>query len=76
MDPEQEVNEKGLHTIPQPGGRWANRLDGALITRHRDREDAIAAGAATAQVLAEVHVIHGEDGGVESTSDYREAPHG
>ncbi len=52
--------ESGVHTVPVDGTRWANRVDGVVVSRHRRRVEAVIAGEAMAESLGLEHSVHGE----------------
>lgn len=62
-----------VHTTLATDGRWINSLDGAEVSRHRDREAAVIAGEAIALALAAQHVVHRASGEIEHTTDFRVA---
>jgi hypothetical protein len=70
MKPATEV-----HTVPA-GPRWANTVGGRIVSRHRTREAAIAAGAAIASQLRVEHVVHSGDGDSEAPVDVAPSPPG
>ena len=53
----------GVHTVPaRTGEGWWNEVDGKVLTRHRVKEVAVAAGREIARQLEVEHTIHRGDG--------------
>lgn len=62
----------GVHTVPAPG--WLNKRDGRVISRHKHKEEAIAAGREAAKQLGEEHTIHNENGEIGEKNSYGNDP--
>lgn len=63
----------GVHTVPAEGeGRngWWNTLDGKVVSRHRLKYVAVAAGREIAKRLKVEHTIHREDGEISEKNSY------
>lgn len=66
-----------VHTVPAQGeGRngWWNTMDGKIVSRHRLKYVAVAAGRAIAKQLELEHVIHREDGEISEKNSYGNDP--
>lgn len=62
----------GVHTVPSEGPRkgWWNKVDGRILSRHRTKETAVAAGRVMAQQLEVEHHIHRSDGVITEKNSY------
>jgi hypothetical protein len=63
----------GVHTVPAEGeGRkgWWNKLDGVIVSRHKHKKVAVAAGREIARQLQLEHTIHREDGEISEKNSY------
>jgi hypothetical protein len=47
-----------VHTVPAKGATWINRISDRVLSRHRTKADAIAAGRRYARRLQAEHFIH------------------
>ncbi len=65
----------GVHTVPARVGRgWWNKLEGRVVSRHRLKREATAAGRQIARRLAVEHTIHRRDGLIAETNSYGHDP--
>ena len=65
----------GVHTVPNPNGRgWWNKYDGKVLSRHRTKDVAVAAGRAIAKQLEGEHSIHREDDAITAKNSYGNEP--
>jgi hypothetical protein len=65
----------GVHTVPSPIGRgWWNKVNGRVKSRHRVKEEAVAAGREMAKQLKVEHSIHREDGQIREKNSYGNDP--
>jgi hypothetical protein len=65
----------GVHTVPSPvGGGWWNERNGKVLSRHRVKRAAVAAGREIAKQLEEEHSIHREDGAITEKNSYGNDP--
>lgn len=65
----------GVHTVPQEGGDgWVNRRDGKVLSRHKTKEVAEAAGCEIARRLEVEHVIHREEGVITEANSHGSDP--
>ena len=65
----------GVHTAPKrEGSGWINQQDGKVLSRHRTKEVAVAAGREIAQRLKVEHTIHREDGVITEKNSYGNDP--
>ena len=65
-----------LHTLPAPAGDgsgWRNEVNGRVLSRHKEREVAAAAGEAIARQMKLSHVVHESDGSVAERDGVRVA---
>jgi hypothetical protein len=66
----------GVHTVPSPAGKgWWNKRDGKVVSRHRLKEVAVAAGKEEARRLRVEHTIHNADGEIGEKNSYGNDPH-
>ena len=59
----------GVHTQKSMTG-WENQQDGTVLSRHRKKGTAVAAGRRIAKRLATDLTVHGRDGTVLQTASY------
>ena len=66
----------GVHTVPAPEGEtgWRNKVDGDVVSRHKTKETAVAAGRAIARKLRVEHSIHRADGAITEKNSYGNDP--
>jgi len=65
----------GVHTVPSAtGSRWSNKVNGKVLSRHRSKEAAEAAGREIAKRLRVEHSIHREDGAITEKNSYGNDP--
>ena len=65
----------GVHTVPQYSAvRWANEVDGKVLSRHRTKEAAEEAGREIAKRLRVEHTIHLQDGEIGEKNSYGNDP--
>ena len=61
----------GVHTTPAATGRgWVNQSDGEVLSRHRTKVVAVAAGRAAARARRVEHTIHRMDGRIGEKNSY------
>lgn len=62
----------GVHTVPADNrpGWWWNKVDGKILSRHRNKDVAIAAGRAAAIEMGAEHTIHRGDGVITEKNSY------
>jgi Uncharacterized protein conserved in bacteria (DUF2188) len=66
----------GVHTTPAPTGRgWLNQQDGCVLSRHRTKVVAVAAGRAAARARQVEHTIHRMDGRIGEKNSYGNDPY-
>jgi Uncharacterized protein conserved in bacteria (DUF2188) len=66
----------GVHTTPVVGGTgWLNQADGCVLSRHRLKRVAVAAGRAAARARQVEHTIHRADGVITEKNSYGNDPH-
>jgi hypothetical protein len=64
-----------VHTVPREGGKgWVNKRDGTVLSRHKTKEVAVAAGREIARRLEVEHSIHREDGVITEANSYGNDP--
>ena len=64
-----------VHTVPAPSGsRWWNMFEGKVLSRHRTKELAVAAGRQSAKDLGVEHSIHRLDGVITEKNSYGNDP--
>jgi hypothetical protein len=61
--------EIGIHTQKSMTG-WENQQNGIVLSRHRQRNKAVATGRRLAKRLATELTVHGVDGSVLHTASY------
>jgi len=65
----------GVHTVPAAAGSgWWNESDGKVLSRHRTKEVAVAAGREIAKRLEVEHTIHRVDGVISEKNSYGNDP--
>lgn len=65
----------GVHTTPAvTGGGWCNQSDGRVLSRHRLKRTAVAAGRAAARAQEVEHTIHRKDGRIAEKNSYGADP--
>ncbi|MBL8998318.1 MAG: DUF2188 domain-containing protein [Gemmatimonadetes bacterium] len=65
----------GVHTVPAASAAgWWNKLDGRVLSRHRLKSEAVAAGREIARGLRVEHSIHREDGQISEKNSYGNDP--
>ena len=65
----------GVHTVPvAERSGWCNKVDGRVLSRHRLKVEAEAAGREIARRLRVEHTIHLEDGKVSEKNSYGNDP--
>lgn len=64
----------GVHTVPKPGGGWANKVGGEVISEHRTKENAVDRGALEAKQRETEHTIHKKDGTIGEKNSYGNDP--
>ena len=65
----------GVHTTPAATGRgWVNQSDGEVLSRHRTKVVAVAAGRDAARVRRVEHTIHRMDGRIGEKNSYGADP--
>jgi hypothetical protein len=68
----------GVHTVPaESEGRngWWNKVNGEILSRHRLKRVAVAAGRVFAKQFKVEHTIHGEDGVIAEKNSYGNDPY-
>lgn len=65
----------GVHTVPGKVPGWVNEMAGSVLSRHRTREEAIAAGRRYAIRMRVEHTIHKTDGVIAEKNSYGNDPH-
>ncbi len=65
----------GVHTTPAATGRgWVNQSDGEVLSRHRTKVVAVAAGRDAARARQVEHTIHRMDGRIGTKNSYGNDP--
>ena len=65
----------GIHTVPAAkGSGWWNKEDGQVLSRHRLKREAVAAGREIARALEVEHSIHRVDGRISEKNSYGNDP--
>lgn len=65
----------GVHTTPAAErDGWWNKVDGRVLSRHRLKVEAVAAGREIARRLQVEHTIHREDGQISVKNSYGADP--
>ena len=65
----------GVHTTPEASGAgWVNQSDGCVLSRHRLKRTAVAAGRAAARAQQVEHTIHRADGRIAEKNSYGADP--
>lgn len=63
----------GVHTVPAEGEErngWWNKMNGEILSRHRLKRVAVAAGREFARQHKVEHTIHDEDGQIGEKNSY------
>ena len=64
-----------MHTAPKAeGSGWINSQNGKVLSRHRTKEVAVAAGREIAIGLKVEHTIHRTDGVISAKNSYGNDP--
>lgn len=71
------MEDKGrVHTVPAADGKgWWNKVNGEIMSRHRLKESAVAAGRSIAKKLEVEHKIHRGDGVITESNSYGNDPY-
>jgi len=66
----------GVHTVPADGDAkgWWNKANGKVLSRHRTKDIAVAAGREIARGLEVEHTIHKKDGEISEKNSYGNDP--
>lgn len=65
----------GVHTVPAAGRPgWWNQVDGQVLSRHRLKSEAVAAGREIARGQRVEHTIHRKDGRISEKNSYGNDP--
>ena len=65
----------GVHTTPAANGAgWWNQSDGRVLSRHRFKRAAVAAGREAARARQVEHTIHRADGRISEKNSYGADP--
>ncbi|MEX2178200.1 MAG: DUF2188 domain-containing protein [Gemmatimonadaceae bacterium] len=64
----------GVHTLPNDGKGWINKVNGKVISRHRSKDDAVEAGREIARKLELEHTTHRSDGVITEANSYGNDP--
>ena len=65
----------GVHTVPAAtGSGWWNKSNDKVLSKHRTKEVAVAAGREIAKRLEVEHTIHREDGVISAKNSYGNDP--
>ena len=65
----------GVHTVPAAiGTGWWNKSDGRVLSRHRLKSEAAAAGREIARGLRVEHTIHRKGGQISEKNSYGNDP--
>jgi hypothetical protein len=65
----------GVHTSPKSeGSGWINQVNGKVVSRHRTKAVAVAAGREIAKGLKVEHTIHRTDGVISEKNSYGNDP--
>lgn len=60
-----------VHTVPSPtGSGWVNEQGGRVVSRHRNKQNAIQRGREIARRHGALHAVHTRDGAVAETVAY------
>ena len=65
----------GVHTVPGSGEGWINEMGGTVLSRHRTKSQAVAAGRRYARRHHVEHTIHDLDGVIAQKNSYGNDPH-
>ncbi|MBL8997927.1 MAG: DUF2188 domain-containing protein [Gemmatimonadales bacterium] len=65
----------GVHTTPAASATgWCNTVDGQVLSRHRLKSEAVAAGREIARGQRVEHTIHRKDGRISEKNSYGNDP--
>lgn len=64
----------GVHTVPAKGEGWLNEMAGNVLSRHRTKSQAVAAGRRYARRQRVEHTIHNENGVIAEKNSYGNDP--
>src|SRR5688572_20884471 len=65
----------GVHTVPDRRTRgWKNRMGSKVLSRHKFKAGAVAAGREIAMQLRVEHTIHRQDGEISEKNSYGNDP--
>jgi hypothetical protein len=65
----------GVHTVPKAEGKgWENKVNGKVLSSHRLKDVAVAAGREIARRLEVEHTIHRQDGEISEKNSYGNDP--
>jgi hypothetical protein len=64
-----------VHTVPNGGSGWANKVNGEVVSNHRTKENAVDRGRSIARNNESEHVIHNRDGVISGKNSYGNDPH-
>lgn len=66
-------SKKDVHTVPN-GTNWANKVNGQVVSTHRLKEPAVAAGRRVALQNEAEHLIHNLNGQIGRRNSYGTDP--
>ena len=72
--PEARTRASAWRSAAVTGGGWWNEVNGKVLTRHRLKEVAVAAGREIALRLRVEHTIHRGDGVISEKNSYGNDP--
>lgn len=62
---------KGVHTVPNPGGKgWVNKVGGEEVSHHQRKDTAVERGRDIARDNHSEHIIHNTDGTIGRKNSY------
>jgi hypothetical protein len=65
------ADKRNVHTVPNPGGAgWVNKVDGAVVSKHRRKDTATQAGRSVARANRSDHYIHNLNGQIGRANSY------
>jgi hypothetical protein len=67
--PTSSTPDTGIHTQKSMTG-WENQRNGIVLSRHRQKANAVATGRRLAKRLATELTVHGRNGSVLRTASY------
>jgi hypothetical protein len=63
--------KKSVHTVPNPDGKgWVVKHGGRVVSRHRKKATATAAGRRLAKTESTEHRVHNMDGRIGRSNSY------